>query len=347
MVFERFTYYAETAMSTSAQAAMSEAPRPDVQAMAGSSVPGHVRSVQHEVDALVACMQSIAERPAADFDREMLARLERIAHMAEECSGERDALLHYCFQRCGRELDSSTVFRHARHKPFGYAGDYLAIDWIYTRRADSPGVGRLWDEFYQRRTAPQAVRNRKDYFCETFGSLLKELGRGPSVLDLASGPCRDVAEALLRTGQETHGSMFHCVDVDARAVAYARRLVNGLAPWADIRWEVANVLRFRPRAQYDLVWSAGLFDYLEDRIAVRLLRRMWRWTAPGGQLVAGNFHVSNPSRHYMEWCGGWFLKHRTDDDMRRLCRMAEIPETSVTIGREALGACILCVACKP
>jgi predicted RNA methylase len=43
----------------------------------------------------------------------------------------------------------------------------------------------------------------------------------PSVLDVACGPCRDVSESLLLNGPAS----FHCVDLDAQALEYARSVV--------------------------------------------------------------------------------------------------------------------------
>jgi len=127
--------------------------------------------------------------------------------------------------------------------------------------------------------------------------------------------------------------------------AYAQDKVRTLRG-VSFEWEIANVVRIRPSRQYDLVWSAGLFDYLNDRLATVLLKRMWSWTKAGGTCVIGNFHASNPSRKYMEWCGDWCLIHRTDDDMRQLCRDAGIPAERVTITHEPLGVCVFALLTK-
>ena len=57
-----------------------------------------------------------------------------------------------------------------------------------------------------------------------------------------------------------------------------------------------NALRFRPQRTYDLVWSAGLFDYFEDALFVTTLSRLLKATAADGELVVGNFSTQNPSR---------------------------------------------------
>jgi len=98
---------------------------------------------------------------------------------------------------------------------------------------------------------------------------------------------------------------------------------------------------------YDLVWSAGLFDYLEDRFATILLRKMWRWTAPGGSMVVGNFHKGHRGRAYIEWCGDWILIHRSAEDLRALAQRAGIPDLAIRIEYEPLGVGLFLCVEKP
>ena len=107
-----------------------------------------------------------------------------------------------------------------------------------------------------------------------------------------------------------------------------------------------HLFKIRPDQQYDLVWAAGLFDYLEDRPAGVLLKRMWNLTKDGGQLVVGNFHPRNPNRNMMEWVGDWFLIHRTEQDFLELCHKSNISEKSATFEQEPLGSCIFLIVKK-
>jgi extracellular factor (EF) 3-hydroxypalmitic acid methyl ester biosynthesis protein len=58
----------------------------------------------------------------------------------------------------------------------------------------------------------------------------------------------------------------------------------------------------------------GLFDYLTFRVAKAVLERLYRLLKPGGELIIGNFHVSNPSKYYMEYWVDWVLFHRTEEE---------------------------------
>jgi SAM-dependent methyltransferase len=298
------------------------------------------------IEGLVAYLSRIGEERPEVFDRGIHERLGRLDAASKEAPEERPALMARFFEAAAPELDRSVLHRHIRQKPLGYAGDYLAIEGIYQERCDEEPASALWDRFFHRQCAPRAVRNRKQYFRDLFAGLCRERPEGASILNVASGPCRDLAEAIEQAGEVARGSRVHCVDIDARAVEYARAIVPADGHGVEVRFEVKNALRLRPLQRYDLVWSAGLFDYLEDRAAVRLLARMWSWTAQGGRLVVGNFHPANPSRPWMEWGGAWFLVHRAEEDYLRLCEAAGIPLQRVTFEREPLGVCLFCCAAR-
>lgn len=305
-----------------------------------------VAVLEGEIDGLVAYLPRIGVEAPGAFEREVDERLGRIDRGSLEVPEVRPELMTRFFEASSEELDRSALHRRIRRKPLGYAGDYLCIDWIYGERCDEEPASACWDRFFHRRHAPTAVRNRKQVFRDRFEAACREHPGRAAVLDLACGPCRDLAEAIEQAGEAARGSLVHCVDVDPRAVAYARHVVPADGHGVDVRFEVRNALRLRPPRRYDLVWSGGLFDYLADQIAARLLARMWSWTEPGGRLVVGNFHPANPSRPWMEWGGAWFLIHRTEEDYRRLCERAGIPLECVTFEREPLEVCLFCVAQK-
>lgn len=304
-----------------------------------------VELIKQEIREFADYLPHIAEEDPEWFAEQLQSKLDYINAMSRCCPEDREELMQYCVQQCAPELAQSLIQRQCIEKPFGYAGDFQIIEWIYDYKSDSPGRGRLWDELFHAQAAPQAVRNRKDFFVDIYTSLCQRTPSTRSVLDIASGPCREVTDAVDQAGDLAKGTHFHCVDIEPKAIAYAQDRVHTLKE-ISFQWEIANVIRIRPSRRYDLVWSAGLFDYLNDRLATFLLRRMWDWTKVGGTCVIGNFHASNPSRNYMEWCGDWCLIHRTDDDMRRLCHDAGIPSGQMKITHEPLGVCVFAVLTK-
>jgi hypothetical protein len=96
----------------------------------------------------------------------------------------------------------------------------------------------------------------------------------------------------------------------------------------------------------DFLVCPGLFDYLPDEAATKLLRLFWTGLAPGGMLLVGNFAPHNPTRAYMEWVGDWRLIYRTTKELTRLAEAAEIPRKSFHVGAERLGIDLFLVAEK-
>lgn len=60
----------------------------------------------------------------------------------------------------------------------------------------------------------------------------------------------------------------------------------------------------------DLVYSIGLIDYFNDQLVVKLADAH-QILRPGGRLVLGNFHPSNPSKAFMDYVLDWRLLHRS------------------------------------
>lgn len=227
-------------------------------------------------------------------------------------------------------LTTNTLQGFVISRPHGYAGDFELIDRIYRYwTSPDPALAR-WDAYAHARPACQSVRNRKRYFIETMRALYRERGE-LSILDVGSGPGRDVRELL---EAEPVGIRVDCLDQDARAIAHARRVIGEHA--AQVDFIQANALRFVAGERYDVVWSAGLFDYLSDRLFVRLLTRLLKMARPDGEVIVGNFSLNNPSRPYMEF-GHWCLNHRSARTLTDLAIRAGANPDQVRVEQEPEG----------
>jgi extracellular factor (EF) 3-hydroxypalmitic acid methyl ester biosynthesis protein len=70
--------------------------------------------------------------------------------------------------------------------------------------------------------------------------------------------------------------------------------------------------------QFDFIYSMGLFDYLTPPVAVGILGKLYQLLSKDGDLLIGNFHISNPSRCYMEYWLDWVLYYRNEEEFLRL-----------------------------
>lgn len=248
------------------------------------------------------------------------------------------------YQICS-QLEVSPIHRRCREKPLGYSGDYRVIDWIYTQKMAETGEARLFDQMFHIYEGAEAVRNRKDWFVKKCVELAKAKKSRFDILDLGCGPCRDILEAYENCGNGKH-IRFHCVDHEPEAIAYARELLKEMVDRGNVTFNCTNVFRLKTKEKYDLIWSAGLFDYLDDRIAGLLIKKSWRYLREGGQFIFGNFSPRNPAREGMGLALKWYLIHRTADDLLRLVNAAGVPFKEIEIESESLGVNLFCVIKK-
>lgn len=227
---------------------------------------------------------------------------------------------------------SDTMQGFGLTKPYGYAGDFEMIDRIYLKRITPNPKHARWDRFFHAQSAPRAVRNRKTFFLEIMANAINERGQTLTVLNLGCGPCRDVAEFVAAHPIDT--PQIDCVDQDSRAIAHAKGILGCIQHNAEINFIEANAVRFRPTANYDFIWSAGLFDYLPDSLFIQLLRRLIRHVKANGQIIIGNFRDGQPSRAYMELVGDWMLFHRTPEQLQQLAHKAGANPERVSVTAE-------------
>lgn len=210
--------------------------------------------------------------------------------------------------------NANTLQGYVVLKPLGYHGDYRIVERIYNFHTTEEPENSRWDEFFHWGSAARAVRGRRRLACDLFLTETRARNHPVRILNVACGPCTDVRDAL---DLAMPGSLrFTCVDSDAGAIAFAGKRFRGQAA---VKLVHGNAFRISSAETYDLVWSAGLFDYLDDRLFVILLKRLGRAVAPGGMLVVGNFGPANTQRSYMEF-GFWDLFHRSAEE---LCGLAE------------------------
>ncbi|MFS8049187.1 class I SAM-dependent methyltransferase [Rhizobium sp. BR 314] len=222
-----------------------------------------------------------------------------------------------------------TMQGFAYSRPHGYSGDFEIIERIYSEHVSRDPKLSRWDEFFHASPATQAVRNRGKVLSD-----LLERKRPSSILSVGAGPALDIAQSL-RLNEFPRD--IHLLDNDLNALQRAAENLQNLSVGRRLTYHHKNALRFRTNEKFDLIWSSGLFDYLNDKTAKLLIRRLFPMLAEGGMLVIGNFSSNNPSRSYMEIIGQWFLIHRDIEDLRSLCSDVQPDVASVSVFSDETG----------
>lgn len=244
-----------------------------------------------------------------------------------------DPELEYFRDTIKESLNENTLIGHGYVKPFGYPGDFTIIHNIYRVYVNPNEKYSNWDRFFQDQAGAHAVRNRKDYFLRRCAEVEKLDGEEKRILILGSGPATDVNEYL--NNNPDSKIKFDLIDFDQHAINFAKEQNAQFSE--SIEYFKINVLRFKPYQWYDLIWSAGLFDYFKDKHFVYMISKYYKYLTNGGEFIIGNFSHSNPTRRLMEVLSDWYLVHRSKYDLIRMAIAANAKEEQVEVDMEELG----------
>ena len=88
-----------------------------------------------------------------------------------------------------------------------------------------------------------------------------------------------------------------------------------------------------------MIYSSGLFDYLNYRISLQLIKNLRGLLNPGGALLIADVRERyfNPSVFNMEWACNWDLIYRPDNEFKKLFIEAGFSETNLSHGFEQQG----------
>lgn len=230
-------------------------------------------------------------------------------------------------------LNENTLIGHGFVKPYGYPGDFTLIDKIYSFDINKDSQYKNWDIFFQNQPGAEAVRNRKEFFI-AYCKNLAQRKENAKVLILGSGPASDVYE-FLNDFSGGNNINIDLIDFDQSAIDFSKeknKKFNG-----QISYNKINALRFTSYKLYDLIWSAGLFDYFKDKHFTFLIRKYINCLADDGEMVISNFSTKNPTKRLMEVLSDWYLNLRTESDLFRIASDANIDKELVSVDKEPLG----------
>ncbi len=225
-------------------------------------------------------------------------------------------------------LHEDPLTRRTYEQPRGYAGDAELLDIIYRRDwrgvAEPPSpTGQAIFDFTIGCRAPSAVRARRELLATMIDGACARTP-SPHILSVACGHLRELAlSASFRAGQV---GRFVGLDQDALSLAEVTRSLPG----AGVETVPGSVkLLFGgalARERFDFIYTAGLYDYLDERFAQRLTARLFAMLRPGGRLLVANFRPGVEDVGYMEAFMDWRLIYRDAAAMERLTAGVPGPE---------------------
>jgi len=239
----------------------------------------------------------------------------------------------------------SPFMKRTNLKPRGYSGDSEMMRMIYLNDYEGESTfSTLMHKHPLEQSAAQAVRNRRKLIVQTLGNIQNNYPILPreklKVLSVACGSAFEMKDILL-SAEDCKKYHFTLLDQDRSALYEAATLVDQMEKYlgakievdylkASVRTMLAIRQLIKKWGQFDFIYSMGLFDYLTPPVATAVLGKLYQLLKPGGDMLIGNFHVSNPSRTYMEYWNDWVIYYRTGEEFVDLLRDAPSAETSIS-----------------
>lgn len=247
------------------------------------------------------------------------------------------------------------------HKPLGYAGDYEMVNMILRDPFEGGTLFAKMLNVYILSQAPaEGHRNRVKYLRAKLVAESERMaaqGKPCRVYNLGCGPAKEIQE-YLQFDSASDNSILTLLDFNDETLKHTGRLLEEIkrksrrqTPLNFVLKSVHQVLKEigKPRTpdqQFDFIYCAGLFDYLNDRVCKRLMNIFYEQLAPGGLLVATNVDASNPIQRVMEHMFEWHLVYR---DSRQFQAVApdDAPEGTFNVVADSTGANIFIEGRKP
>lgn len=257
------------------------------------------------------------------------------------------------------------AMRRIIEKPEGYAGDYQQIQFInmYENVGDT-----MYDRFVHHllRSTPlrPTILARQRTLTR---AVLDEVAKGQpaKIVVIASGPAIELCDFLRETPSFSQPVELVLLDQDLGALKFAQDAIDRtLADRSEVLpvrvtcvySSVRQILKPDDEAQAaflqrvlgdaTLVYTAGLFDYLPDKVAVFFVLALFRLLGPGGELIVGNLREAPASTWMLEFALAWFLIYRDRADMKGLAGLIVHEAQSIDIKEDPTGFCLFLHARK-
>ncbi len=216
----------------------------------------------------------------------------------------------------------SPFFWRTFNKPLGYAGDYEMVNMMLRNSHEGPTTySKLINSLFLDASPPViAHRNRIDILQKKLSGVLKKVRKEKGhlkILNIGCGPAIEI-QRFIKAEELSPEDHITLLDFSEETLMYTRQKMNETIqktpsnPTIEyIHKSVHQLLKEAVKPSntdmesYDMVYCAGLFDYLSDKVCSRLMRLFWANTKPGGIVLSTNVHSGNPFIFTMEFLMEW------------------------------------------
>ena len=206
----------------------------------------------------------------------------------------------------------------SRFKSYGYPGDFRILEILDGLEASAgrdptrSGMENLLEALYAGMPGTRGLWERRKWMKATLWEEFRRKKGRLRILDIAGGGARYIRDFLAETPMPERLEIW-IYDFDPAASAYCGAIMPSLCN-TSIRTVTKSLRKLDAEefpGRFDVVISAGLFDYLESGSAAKLLAKLHAAKAPDGVLAIANHHTQDPTRLVRSWLLEWPMQYRT------------------------------------
>ncbi|WP_407176714.1 class I SAM-dependent methyltransferase [Bradyrhizobium sp. STM 3562] len=265
--------------------------------------------------------QMFSTQPAADA---MSCLVSGLCDLRERLDGHEWRLLRseWMHHPLARVVHQDPLTSWSYRKPRGYPGDARLLDFIYGETniaAQVSSATRLGREIYgftSEMACAAAIRERRGIVAKLVDRVAHERGRQISVLSIGAGHLREAARS--RALAEGNVARWMAVDQDKEALAYLARTFSE-SPIRPVGGSVTSLIAGQHElGSFDVIYAAGVYDHVSERVAKRLTETAFAMLHPGGELLFANFARGIHDAGYMETFMDWRLLFRDEGEIEEI-----------------------------
>ena len=254
----------------------------------------------------------------------------------------------------GQFIYQSKIYRRALEKPRGYPGDYSIIETAYNNKELTEGLGKYFDWYCLGLPYTVSIRLRKDMMRDILYKYINNSAeKDLTILNLASGGCREIREMFKSPISYTGKATIMCVDQDEEAIEFADQKLSEINTGnINIDLIQGNILRMEDldlgkENSIDMIYSIGIADYLQDKMLDKMFKDCYKLLKTDGQCIVAYKDRERNKPLSFNWYGDWNFIHRNEAEFLDLINKSMGKENiSIDVIREHTGVIFFAIITK-
>lgn len=245
---------------------------------------------------------------------------------------EKDIIIHELYD-VRKIISKSTLLSRLQKWPRGYQGDFETIEYICNGiNLSTPGTIEFFLEKIVLSSAIVQQHSHKIFWqAQQILNTINANKNDDMILSIACGGCKDLR--LIESSLMNMEARIVINDIDKDAIEFSKNHLNTawdfITPIHGDSFRKANIMS--KHGPYSLIIAGGLFDYLPDRYACKLLKKLSTMLADNGKICFTNILKPNPFYVWTNYLVDWNLIERTKDDFQEMFDLYELSELNINM----------------